>query len=83
MAIKWNITGQATEARGHMDAISKAYRKLNDGARVHRADVEALASQVGDMQSDLEHAANVMGNGGENSEESQEGQRESLVGFRG
>lgn len=63
MPIKWNITGQATEARGNMDAISRAYKKLNENARIHRADVEGIASQVVDMQTDLEHAANVMGNG--------------------
>ena len=63
MPIKWNITAKATEARSHMDAISRAYDKLNENARSHRVDVEGLASQVDDMQTDLEHAANVMGNG--------------------
>lgn len=65
MPIKWNITSKATEARGHMDAISRAYDKLNENARGHRSDVEGLAGQVHDMQNDLEAAANVMGNGGE------------------
>lgn len=69
MPIKWNITGQATEARGNMDAISRAYKKLNENARIHRADVEGIASQVVDMQTDLEHAANVLGNGGQSSDE--------------
>ena len=69
MPIKWNIAGKATEARANMDAISKAYDKLNQTARGHRADVEGIAGQVDDMQSDLEHAANVMGNGGGHSDE--------------
>ena len=64
MAIKWNITNKAMEARGNMDAISRAYDRLNNNARGHRADIEGLADQVDEMQSDLEHAANIMGNGG-------------------
>lgn len=69
MPIKWNITGQATEARANMDAISRAYKKLNENARIHRTDVEGIASQVVNMQTDLEVAANILGNGGESSDE--------------
>lgn len=83
MAIKWNIATKATEARGHMDAISRAYDKLNANARGHRSDVEGLATQVNDMQSDLEAAANVMGNGGEHLEDSQEVSQAATGTFQG
>jgi hypothetical protein len=53
---------QAMTARGHLDRLSQAYAKFNEAAPAHAADVEGMAEQIGEMQSDLEFATNVMGN---------------------
>ena len=56
------IRAEALAARGHLDRIMAAYRKLNDAAPSHASDVEGLSDQIGSLQSDLEFAANVLGN---------------------
>ena len=58
------IRAEALAARGHMDRIMAAYRKFNDAAPSHASDVEGLSEQIGSLQSDLEFAANVLGNSG-------------------
>ena len=58
------IRAEALAARGHLDRIMAAYRKFNDAAPSHASDVEGLWEQIGSLQSDLEFAANVLGNSG-------------------
>ena len=58
------IRAEALAARGHLDRIMAAYRKFNDAAPSHASDVEGLSEQIGSLQSDLEFAANVLGNSG-------------------
>src|SRR5882757_3808518 len=53
---------QAMTARGHLDRMTKAYAKFNEAAPAHAADVEGMAEQVTEMQSDLEFATNLLGN---------------------
>jgi hypothetical protein len=53
---------QAMTARGHLDRLSKAYAKFNEAAPAHASDVEGMASQIGELASDLEFATNLMGN---------------------
>jgi len=65
------LRGDALKARSHIDALRRAYAKFNEGAAAHAADVEAIASQVGGMQSDLEFAANVLGNSANSSEDTE------------
>ena len=56
------IRAEALAARGHLDRIMAAYRKLNAAAPAHASDVEGLHEQIGGLQSDLEFAATVLGN---------------------
>ena len=56
------IRDEALKARSHLDRIRAAYAKFNEAAPAHASDVEGLADQIGSMQSDLEFAANVLGN---------------------
>jgi hypothetical protein len=65
MAIKWNITGKAMKMRGLMDQISTEYDGGVEQATEHLTDVKGIRGQLGEMQDDLQAAANVMGNGGE------------------
>ena len=53
---------QAMTARGHLDRLSQAYAKFNEAAPAHAADVEGMAEQVTEMQSDLEFATQHLGN---------------------
>jgi hypothetical protein len=77
---------QAMTARGHLDRLAAAYAKFNEAAPAHAADVEGMAEQVTEMQSDLEFATNLMGNASQDSERLSSGSeklKETQVGFAG
>lgn len=62
------LKGKALRARANIDALNAAYDKFNVTAPAHVMDVEGLTKQVGGMQTDLEFAANVLGNSTEHSD---------------
>lgn len=75
------LKNKALKARANLDALSAAYDKFNEAAPAHAADVAGLTEQVGSMQSDLEFAANVMGNSNAKSdEESDKGEKQIING---
>ena len=67
------LKGRALLARKNIDALNAAYDKFNTAAPAHASDVEGLATQVGTLASDLEFAANVLGNSVEQSDTPQPG----------
>lgn len=58
------LRDKAVLARANLDKLHEAYDKFNVDAPQHAADVESLASQIGDMQDDLKFATTTLGNSG-------------------
>lgn len=53
---------KATQARANIDALNKAYDAFNQQSTDHVAEVEGMAIDLGDMQSDLDFATRTLGN---------------------
>lgn len=70
-------------ARGNIDRINSAYDKFNEAAPAHAADVEGLASQIGQHHEDLEFAASMLGNSTERLDEQSEQPRKTCEGCGG
>jgi hypothetical protein len=62
------LRAKALAARGHLDKINVAYDKFNEAAPAHAADIAKMATDLGEMQSDLEFATNLLGNSAGESE---------------
>ena len=62
------LKAQAILARKNLDALNVAYAKFNEAAPVHASEVGKMASDLGEMQSDLEFATNLLGNSASDSE---------------
>jgi hypothetical protein len=62
------LKAQAILARKNLDALNIAYTKFNEAAPVHASEVGKMATDLGEMQSDLEFATNLMGNSAGESE---------------
>jgi hypothetical protein len=62
------LRAKALAARGHLDKINAAYDKFNEAAPAHASEIAKMASDLGEMQSDLEFATNLMGNSAGDSE---------------
>jgi hypothetical protein len=62
------LRAKALAARGHLDKINAAYDKFNEAAPAHASEISKMASDLGEMQSDLEFATNLLGNSGDGSE---------------
>ena len=62
------LRAKALAARGHLDKINAAYDKFNEAAPAHASEISKMASDLGEMQSDLEFATNLLGNSAEDSE---------------
>jgi len=56
------LKADALTARANLDRLRAAYARFNELAPAHAADVAKMADDVTVMQSDLEFAANLLGN---------------------
>lgn len=56
------IKAKALAARANLDRINRAYDKFNEDAPSHAAEVESMAAQVDELNSDLSFATNLLGN---------------------
>lgn len=66
------IRAKALAAAKNLDRINAAYDAFNTAAPAHAADVEGLAPQIDQLNSDLQFAAQVLGNSAGQSEQQQE-----------
>jgi hypothetical protein len=62
------LRAKALAARSHLDKINAAYDKFNAAAPAHADEVAKMATDLGEMQSDLEFATGLLGNSAEGSE---------------
>jgi hypothetical protein len=62
------LKAKALKARANWDRLHAAYDKFNELAPEHATEVEGMTSGLGEMQSDLEFATNLMGNSSGGSE---------------
>lgn len=58
------LKNKAMKLRAKINRISEAYDGADVTAGRHLADLDTLDSDIGDMQTDLEAAVRIMGNGG-------------------
>ena len=62
------LRAKALAARSHLDKINAAYDKFNAAAPAHADEVAKMATDLGEMQSDLEFATGLLGNSAGESE---------------
>jgi hypothetical protein len=66
------LRAKALAARSHLDKINAAYDKFNAAAPAHADEVAKMATDLGEMQSDLEFATGLLGNSADGSEKLEE-----------
>lgn len=56
------LAGKAMQARAELGRLDAAYDTFNTAAPAHRAKVETLSSDIGELNDDLEAATRILGN---------------------
>lgn len=56
------LTKLAMDARASIDGMTADYRAFNAKAGAHRADIQGLTEQIGEMDADLSSSVNILGN---------------------